>query len=77
MSGSHNGHKEPEPLEVEDPKTGARYLMYPLKVAWPDTVIFVYQCPTCQGRYPPAEWFGGCPGCHGHKRKRKRRKHCD
>ena len=77
MSGSQNGHKEPEPLLVEDANTGDQFLMYPLKVAcWPNGVAFVYQCPTCSGQFPPAQWMGGCPGCSGRKGKKKRRKGC-
>jgi hypothetical protein len=74
MSGSDDGRKEPEPLEVEDPRTGERYLMYPLKVAWPSAVLYVYECQTCQGRYPPQEWSAGCPGCCGYERKHKRKR---
>ncbi len=73
MSGAKHGHGGPEPLEVEDPKTGERYLMYP--VPWPDAVVFVYQCPTCHGSFPTHQWTSGCPGCCGHKKKGKKRRH--
>jgi hypothetical protein len=79
MSGAAAGHKEPEPLLVEDPKTGDRFLMYPLRLAaWPCAPRYVYECPTCCERFPPEEWAGCCPGCSGRgRRKKRRRRDCD
>lgn len=54
----------PVPTEFEDPNTGERYLMYALPVgSWPGNPTIVYECPTCHGRFPPADWSRGCPGC--------------
>ena len=75
MSGADSGHDPSEPCLVEDPDTGDRYLMYPLRIsAWPGAPRIVYECPTCQGRWPAADWSHGCPGCHGGKGKRKKRR---
>ncbi len=71
------GHceRDGEPTEVEDPDTGQRYLMYRLPIgSWPTAPLFVYECQVCRGRFEPAEWGRGCPGCAGEKKKGKRRR---
>ena len=74
MDPGHSDNKW-TPSEVEDPDTGQRYLMYRLPLgAWPGAPRFVYECPTCHGRFEPAQWCGGCPDCTGPKKKRKRRR---
>jgi len=69
---------KPHVQTVRDAKTGELYLMYDLNVAgWPagaGTPQLVYECGKCKGRYPPAEWTNGCPGCAkkaGEKPKKK------
>lgn len=75
MDLGHSDHDDWEPTEVEDPDSGQRYLMYNLPLsAWPGSPRFVYECPTCHGRFEPAQWCGGCPDCTGAKKRKKKRK---
>ncbi len=77
MSGSPSDRSAWEPSEVEDTKSGQRYLMYRLPIAaWPFAPHVVYECPTCRGCYEPSNWSGDCPGCAGHNTSKRRREGC-
>jgi hypothetical protein len=74
MDLGRSEHDDWGPCEVEDVNSGQRYLMYPLPVAWPGAGCFLYECQSCQGRFEPAEWRGGCPTCTGRKTRRRKRR---
>lgn len=67
---------KPRVQTVRDAKTGELYLMYDIDASWPGCAApqVVYECPKCHGRFPPAEWTCGCPGCakKGHHKPKKK-----